>query len=122
MSDLLKYTPHKGTLIIAGKTVPHKAAACAIRLLKDGTHTIDFFYIGAGAGQQAMKAMTIFSFEVGRDPVLKAVVTFQPIRVTTSIAPKDKEDPEADSLKRDASVWRTYILPHEFDHSKAPAA
>lgn len=99
------YVLHKGTLLIAGSTIPKSAAACAFRHLKAGIAPIEFFYIGGNAGQQATKAMTVFAGLVRKDSADQINVSFTPTVVMT-------DTPEVGTnttTQKFATVWRTII-------------
>jgi hypothetical protein len=100
------YESHPGTIRISGSTESKKAAACALHYLAQGVDPIDFFYVGANAGQQAMKAMGIFryTFERSND---KFTLLFQPNRVQTPA--KVRQDSSEETLI-DACYWRAYPI------------
>jgi stage V sporulation protein SpoVS len=105
------YTPHEGTLKIAGDTIPGRAAGRAICLLKqDGIEVIDFFLIGGSANQQAMKAMSLFKIFLEDDSEQEVTLAFAPIHVIT-MAKSKTGGPEM--TKMDATVWRTVVLTRE---------
>jgi len=101
------YNEHSGTVRISGRTLPKSAAFCALTYLQRGLDPIDFFYIGGNAGQQAMKAMSIFAYLVDREMHQAGIsVAFCPKRFTTNtVDPVTKENRE-----KDAAVWRTIIV------------
>lgn len=100
------YAPHPGTVRISGATDCKKAASCALHYLSQGL-TVDFFYIGANAGQQAMKAMGILRYILERATDQKTTVLFQPNRVLTET--KDRTNPEL-LVKVDGVYWRAYPM------------
>jgi hypothetical protein len=99
------YIEHDGTVRISGRTIPKTAGYCAYTYLEKGVTEIDFFYIGANAGQQAMKAMTIFAKIVREETKSQASVCFEPLRFTTIT-----EDEKGEKQRKDATVWRTVLL------------
>ncbi len=107
MNAIPLYDPHPGTIRISGGTDCRKAAKCALYFLKRGITDVDFFYIGANAGQQAMKAMGIMRNFLEEATEGKCTVLFQPNRVQTNV--KDAEQPGVVIVK-DAVYWRAYII------------
>lgn len=100
------YTEHEGTVRVSGKTTPKSAACCAFAYVQKGVEPIDFFYIGANAGHQAMKAMTTFAHMVSQELQLKGTVAFIPIRVMARTT-----DPITNlSADKDATVWRAVMV------------
>lgn len=100
------YVEHAGTVRISGKTLPKSAGFCAFSYLQKGISPIDFFYIGGNAGQQAMKAMSVFCHLVRQDSNESLFVAFVPLRFLT--VTKDKvTQTEKD---KDAAVWRAFLL------------
>lgn len=100
------YEPHPGTIKISGATESIKAAKCALHYLGNQVSPIDFFYIGANAGQQAMKAMGIFRYLVEQTAKEQATVLFQPNRVRTRLA-----QPIGGTVSViDAVYWRAYLF------------
>lgn len=99
------YAPHSGTIRISGSTESKKAASCALHYLSQQVSPIDFFYIGANAGQQAMKAMGIFRYTFERATGEQCTILFQPNRVQTRAKafPDSKEE-----ILIDAVYWRAY--------------
>lgn len=98
------YECHEGTVRISGKTSPRSAGFCAFVYLQKGVSPIDFFYIGGNAGQQAMKAMSVFAFIVHQES--GAIVAFRPLRymtITVDVLTGEKKE-------KDATVWRTIIV------------
>lgn len=103
------YQPHAGTVKISGATESIKAAKCALHYLGNNVSPIDFFYVGANAGQQAMKAMGIFRYLVESTANGKATVFFQPNRVRTRLT-----NPQAGGVEViDAVYWRAYLFDTE---------
>lgn len=99
------YEPHAGTIRISGATESKGAASCALHYLGQEISPIDFFYIGANAGQQAMKAMGIFRYTFERATEGTYTILFQPNRVQTKAKVRDGTDAE---MLIDAVYWRSY--------------
>jgi stage V sporulation protein SpoVS len=99
------YVIHEGTIKVSGGTLPKTAAGCAYHYLQRGIQTIEFFYIGANAGHQAVKAMTIFSHIIRRELNDIGEVAFVPTRV---IALTD--DGTGKKTEKDATVWKTVLI------------
>jgi hypothetical protein len=102
------YIEHAGTVRVSGKTLPKTAACCAYGYLQRGIEKIEFFYIGANAGHQAMKAMTIFSHMVRTELSQAGSVAFLPLRVLTKT-----DDGTGKLTEKDATVWRAILFKGE---------
>lgn len=105
--DIPLYVVHPGTVKIAGHTECKLAAKCALHHLSRNIGPIDFFYVGANAGQQAMKAMGIMRYLLEQTTEGKSTVFFQPNRVRT----QSFQAGSTDTI--DAVYWRVYVLPTE---------
>lgn len=105
--ELKLYEPHVGTVRVSGSTDCRKAAKCALFFLQRKAAQVDFFYIGANAGQQAMKAMGIMRNLLESATEGRITVLFQPNRVQTEVM--DLIDPTIVTVK-DAVYWRAYVL------------
>lgn len=105
--DIPRYTPHPATIKISGGTNCRNAAKCALFFLNRqvGPH-VDFFYIGANAGQQAMKAMGIMRRCLEEATEGKATVVFQPNHVQTLVR---DEITGLDAYKV-AVYWRAFVV------------
>lgn len=101
------YVSHSGTVRISGASESKKVASCALHFLSQDLGPVDFFYIGANAGQQAMKAMGILRYTVEKYTEGKTTVLFQPNRVQTET--QDHAD-RSKTLLVDAVYWRTYAV------------
>jgi len=101
------YTEHEGTVRVSGSTLPKQAACCAYSYLQKGIERIDFFYIGANAGHQAMKAMTILSFMIRGELQDIGCVCFEPIRVLTNTVDMLGS---GEVKEKDATVWRVVLI------------
>jgi hypothetical protein len=99
-----RYIEHKGTVRVSGRTLPKTAGCRAFSYFQQGYDVIDFFYIGANAGHQAVKAMTVFSHIVKNEkPNIK--VTFEPLRILTLT-----NDESGNQKEKDATVWRAVFV------------
>lgn len=103
------YVEHAGTIRVAGASKPLHLAQCAQGLISQKSppiENIEFFYIGGNAGQQAVKAMTILSYQVDRESRGRTEALFRPLRVMTST-----KDPDTSQVKeKDATVWRLVLV------------
>lgn len=97
------YNESDSTIRISGRTTPLRAAQSAMNMVKSGKMP-DFFYIGGNAGQQAMKAMSIFRYKFGHENE-GISLSFCPIRVTSEVSEENGE-----IKQKDATVWRTVII------------
>lgn len=109
-NDIPFYVSHPGTVRIAGHTEALSAAKCALHFLGHAITPIDFFYVGANAGQQAMKAMGIMRYIVESTTQQKATVIFQPNRVRTEVAQGAQTG--APQII-DAVYWRAFLVDNE---------
>jgi|SRR5688572_16418682 len=98
------YQEHKGTVRVSGSTSPRSAGLCALVYLQKGISPIDFFYIGGNAGQQAMKAMSVFAFMVEKE-MPDMLIAFRPIRYMTMTT-----DYGGATKEKDATVWRAVLV------------
>lgn len=105
-SKLPIYLAHEGTIRVSRSTVPRKAAWRALALLDSKIPNVEFLFIGAGAGQQALKAIGILCELYDRKYAGEYVVVFRPMRFRTFIDRTEKEV--------DAQVWRAYIIDLEY--------
>ena len=105
------YVTHPGTIRVSGATECKKAASCALHYLSQNILPIDFFYVGANAGQQAMKAMGIFRYTFERATEGETTLLFQPNRVQTRALVRDGTNAE---MLIDAVYWRTYVITTAF--------
>lgn len=98
------YVEHEGTIRVAGISRPLLLAQCAQALITNGVPVIEFFFIGANAGHQAAKAMTILAYQIEQEHKGRVTATFRPCRYLTIThegqVPKEK----------DASVWKLFLL------------
>jgi stage V sporulation protein SpoVS len=105
--DLPTYVTHAGTVKVAGGTVPRKAAWCAFAFMEERRVNVEFLFIGASAGQQALKAIgiltEIFESRWGTDYAL----VFRPMRFKTAIHSQTEQVPDREV---DAQVWRAHVL------------
>jgi hypothetical protein len=110
------YIIHDGTVRIAGGTDCKKAAKCALHFLRKGIKVVDFFYLGANAGQQAMKAMGLMRliFETATEG--KMTVVFQPNAAKTMV----RDQATFQDVEKDAVYWRVSVIAIE-DLEKAVA-
>jgi stage V sporulation protein SpoVS len=99
------YIEHEGTVRVSGSTLPKKAAGCAYAYLQNGFENIEFFFIGANAGHQATKAMTIFSFTVRNELQDSGTIAFEPRRVMVQTRERGGK-----TIDKDATVWRVIIV------------
>jgi stage V sporulation protein SpoVS len=66
--------------LVAGSTIPHDAAACALVHIQRGESVVEFVSIGANAGQQCAKAMTKLLELFGQtERDLHTCIAFQPV-------------------------------------------
>lgn len=79
---------------------------CAFHLLVKGSSPIEFLYIGANAGQQAMKAMGVMRQAVEEHPSIgkDIEVCFAPFRYQVPVKEEKQE------FLRDAAVWRVVTI------------
>jgi len=99
------YEPHRGTVRIAGRTIPKQAAYSALVLFRERVDPIDFVAIGANSNNQACKALGIFAYWAACDSRDSGVgVAFIPLRYRTTTRDFHNEEQE-----RDMIVWRTVI-------------
>lgn len=103
------YVEHLGTIRVAGTSVPRQVAQAAQALIARGVEPIDFFFIGGNAGQQANKAITILTYQIGIESNDSVTASFAPLRVMTMT-----EDAEHTSKEKDASVWRLLLTQGQF--------
>lgn len=106
VKQLPLYVPHPGTVKIAGSTVPRKAAWCAFAFLEERRPNVEFMFIGASSGQQALKAIGILTDIFESKWEADFVILFRPMRFRTVIAAQDNL-PEREV---DAQAWRVHIL------------
>lgn len=104
-NQLEAYKPHEGTVLISKFTRPNKAAGCIERYIAHEKSPIDIFYIGANAGQQAMKTMGIVAFNTNLRTRGKLAVVYTPRRVRTLV--------ENENVWKDATVWTLFLLDAE---------
>lgn len=97
--DPLEYVAHRGTIPVAGHTQPTKCANYAKIVLEEGITPIDFIFIGANAGHQAMKAVGYFA-RLLRTEYPKATIGFIPMWLLTDV----RED--GDIVRKKAQGWR----------------
>lgn len=109
-TEIPVYAPHGGTIRFKGDTRPADASRSAMHCLMAKMDKIDFIYIGANAGQQAMKAMGIFRLNVEfHQPGW--TLAFRPLRFQTEI-----EDFQTKEKKmKDLTVWRTILVERPVD-------
>jgi len=100
--NIEKYKNHDGTIIISRTSVCRKVAKCALHYFLNNKKKIDFFYIGASAGQQAAKSMGLFRYMLEEYSDNKLTVYFQPNRVQTYVTD--------DKRWTDGIVWRAVIV------------
>ncbi len=104
--DIPTYQPHPGTIKVSGGTDVRAAAKCALFFLnKQVAPHIDFFYIGASAGQQAMKAMVKMKEFIEAATEGKSTVLFQPHHVQTPVT-----EPDNSVVMKYAVFWRAHVL------------
>jgi len=99
--DIPIYEPHEGTLKISGQTPARKAAKCAFHNYTEGKTPLEFFFIGANAGQQAMKATGIFRHILERETCHVFTVLYQPRRVRVKLK---------DSRLIEGALWVAYVV------------
>lgn len=100
------YAEHPGTIRVAGKSPPATLAHCMQTMISQGVDPIDFFCIGANAGHQATKAMTIVSYQIAEESNKAVDAVFKPLRMRTTT-----RDPINGKFgPKDAIVWRLVLL------------
>lgn len=102
MTNIERYQNHDGTIIVSRVSTCRKVAKCALHYFLNGKKDIDFFYIGASAGQQAAKSMGLFRYMLEGYSDNKLTVYFQPNRVQTFV--------EDDQRWTDAIAWRAVVV------------
>ena len=104
------YVPHEATIRVAGGTSPRQCASCAWHFLERAAVYIDFYYIGANAGQQATKAMSILSHQFNQTYGQSGyMLSFVPLRFTTITRDRIGDSLEETSVPKDCCVWRSVI-------------
>lgn len=87
--------------------MPRKAAFCAMAFLDERRPDVEFLFIGAAAGQQALKAVGILSDLFENKWRSEFVLVFRPMRFRTTIMPTTPTEAPRDV---DAQVWRAVVL------------
>lgn len=107
--ELPLYVTHPGTVKVSGSTVPRKAARCAQAFLEEHRKNVEFLFIGASAGQQALKALGILGDMFETQWKGDYALVFRPLRYRTYI---ESHDPLLSGQGRevDAQVWRVHVL------------
>lgn len=100
------YRSHEGTIRVGGNTAVHPAAARAWHCFDEGTPAIEFLFMGANAGHNAMKIMNLFMQMVERNTQGEVAVSFQPVRFITIVNNEKLKD---DDSIRQCVVWRTVV-------------
>lgn len=105
--DIPEYVRHPGTVLVSGTSASRKVAWCALGFLDEGRPNVEFMFIGASAGQQALKAIGLTSIIFEERNEGKYLLFFRPLRFRTVIR-------DAESAREvEAQVWRTYVIPLE---------
>ena len=100
------YVNHEGTIKISGGTDCKKAAKCALHFLRKEIKNIEFFYLGANAGQQAMKAMGLMRLMLETATDGKMTVVFQPNATMTVV----QDQTTFENVQKDAVFWRAMVV------------
>lgn len=100
------YQEHPGTIRVAGRSAPATLAHCMQSMITNGVEPIDIFCIGANAGHQAVKAMTIVTYQIAEESGEKVEALYKPLRMRTQT-----RDPINGKVgPKDATVWRLVLL------------
>lgn len=105
--NLPLYVPHPGTVKVSSSTMPRKAAFCAMAFMEERRPDVEFLFIGAAAGQQALKAVGILCDLFENKWQSEFVLVFRPMRFRTTILPTTPTELPRDV---DAQVWRAVVL------------
>ncbi len=100
----LPYTPTESTLKISGSTDCRKAAQCAAHYLVDKKVPVDFMFIGANAGNQAVKAISILKNMLSGSTSGVSSVLIDPLHVSTVV------DDTSGKTEMDAVVLRVLVI------------
>jgi stage V sporulation protein SpoVS len=105
--DHREYVKHSGTVLVAGSTIPHDAAACALVHIQQGEQTIEFVSIGANAGQQCAKAMAKLLELFGQtERDLHTCIAFQPVWYLLEMPDLRYPPQSRPMIKKLGIVWR----------------